>query len=72
MCGIFAAVVSTLAGGSTGVNVGFAEGAARMQALFYQPHHTLIDPVGNIVVADTYNQRVRRVAPNGGMSCLFF
>ena len=68
--GIILAVVSTVAGGLMVTTVGFADGAARTQALFYLPHHTLVDPAGNIMVADTYNQRVRRIAPNGGTSRL--
>ena len=58
--------MSTVAGGSTGTNVGFADGAAITQALFSWPHHAMVDAAGNIVVGDTLNQRVRRIAPNGG------
>ena len=74
MCGlgVLAAVVSTLAGGSTGTNVGFADGAARTQALFYYPHHNIVDLAGNVLVADDFNQRVRRIAPNGGTSLHLF
>ena len=66
---VFVSVVSTLAGGLNGTNVGFADGAARTQAQFYWPQHAIADVAGNVLVADDYNQRVRRIAPNGGM-CL--
>ena len=64
--GLIGAAVSTVAGGSTGTNVGFADGAALTQALFNFPHHTIVDLAGNVMVADCFNQRVRRIAPNGG------
>ena len=63
-------VVSTVAGGFTGTVTGFADGAALTQALFCRPHHAIMDVAGNILVADTYNQRVRRIAPHGG-TCRF-
>ena len=64
--GLILAAVSTLAGGLNGTNVGFGDGAARTQALFYWPQHAIVDLAGNVLVADDYNQRVRRIAPNGG------
>ena len=60
------AAVSTVSGGSTGTNVGFADGAALTQALLYHPRHAIVDLAGNVLVADSFNQRVRRIAPNGG------
>ena len=60
------AVVSTLAGGLNGTNVGFADGGALTQAQFYSPQHAIVDVAGNVLVADDYNQRVRLIAPSGG------
>ena len=60
------AAVSTLAGGLTGTNVVYADGMALTQALFNGPEHAIVDIAGNVLVADDYNQRVRRIAPNGG------
>ena len=63
---LIVAVVSTLAGGLKGTNVGFADGAALTQAQFCWPHHAIADLAGNVLVADDFNQRVRRIAPNSG------
>ena len=58
--------MSTLAGGLNGTNIGFADGAALTEALFLYPQHAIVDLAGNVLVADSFNQRVRRIAPNGG------
>ena len=55
-------VVSTVAG--NGVQ-GFADGVGAAAA-FNLPHGIAVDAVGNILVADFTNQRVRRVTPSGG------
>jgi sugar lactone lactonase YvrE len=61
-----AGVVTTLAG--TGV-AGFADGAAG-QAQFNGPVGVAADKAGNVYVADTYNDRIRRIAPDGSVSTL--
>ncbi|MES2901589.1 MAG: NHL repeat-containing protein [Pseudomonadota bacterium] len=53
--------VSTLAGNGT---PGFADGVGK-QALFNGPVGVAVDQAGNVLVADTYNDRIRRIAPDG-------
>ena len=59
-------VVSTLAG--TGAP-GFRDGPAA-QAQFNGPVGVAADKAGNVYVADTYNDRIRRIAPDGSVSTL--
>ena len=49
--------------GST--NGGFADGVGAAAA-FYYPIGVAVDSFGNVLVADWYNQRVRRVMLSGG------
>ena len=56
------AVVSTLAGSS---NQGWIDGAGAAAA-FRNPSGVAVDAIGNVLVADRDNHRVRRVTPNGG------
>jgi hypothetical protein len=58
--------VSTLAGNGTGV---FADGNGAAAA-FHVPRRMSIDGVGNIVVADSFNNRVRRVTLSGAVTTL--
>ncbi|GEM_PF-6664890 len=51
-------VVSTLAGATEG----FADGVGT-QARFHGPFGIAVDGVGNVLVADTNNHRIRRVSP---------
>ena len=53
-------IVSTLAGGTEGHTDG-AGGAAA----FNSPSAIALDPAGNLIVADTGNNRIRRVSPEG-------
>jgi sugar lactone lactonase YvrE len=55
--------VTTLAGGVEG----FADGLGS-QASFNTPSALALDPAGNILVADTGNNRIRRVTPEGLVS----
>jgi len=57
--------VSTLAGGKEG----FADGEGSA-ARFYAPSGIAIDAVGNLYVTDYYNNRIRKVTPNGEVSTL--
>lgn len=59
-------VVTTLAG--SGV-AGFQDGAAQ-QAQFNGPVGVAVDKAGNVYVADTYNDRIRKIAPDGSVSTL--
>jgi len=48
---------------------GFADGEAST-ARFYVPHDIAIDKAGNLYVADTYNNRIRKITPKGEVSTL--
>ena len=60
--GCVAAVVSTLAGGTQS---GVADGIGT-KAAFFNPSGVAVDAFGNVLVADSGNNRVRRVTPSGG------
>jgi sugar lactone lactonase YvrE len=57
-------LVSTLAGNGT---AGYADGAAA-QAQFDGPIGIAVDALGNVYVADTYNDRIRKIASDGNVS----
>lgn len=58
--------VSTLAGSGLAA---FADGMGE-SAAFYNPTGIALDVNGNVFVADTYNYRVRVIAPDGNVSTL--
>lgn len=60
-----AGIVTTLAGGKEG----FADGAGG-QASFHTPSSLAIDSEGNLYVADTGNNRIRKVTPEGVVSTI--
>ena len=62
--------VTTLAGsGAAGYAYGYADGPGTT-ALFFLPYGVAAMPNGSVVVADTYNNRIRLVAPGGTVTTL--
>ena len=59
------AVVSTLAGGISGTNGAFSD-ANGTNAGFFNPWGVAVDASGNVFVADSNNQRIRKVTAGGG------
>ena len=61
---VAAGIISTVAGKCT--QAGFAgDGGAATQALFNHPRGIAVGADGTLYIADTDNQRIRKVAPNG-------
>jgi len=58
------AVVTTIAGNGT---AGYADGAAA-SAEFDTPYGVAVDSSGNVYVADTYNNRIRKISTSGTVS----
>jgi len=58
--------VSTLAGSGT---AGFADGVGAA-AKFHLPDGVAVDSAGTVYVADTFNQRIRKILPDGTVSTL--
>jgi sugar lactone lactonase YvrE len=59
--------VTTLAGSPQ--SPGAADGTGS-QALFSKPYGVAVDALGNVFVADTYNQTVRQIFPAGGAATI--
>ncbi|MBC7388717.1 MAG: SMP-30/gluconolactonase/LRE family protein [Opitutaceae bacterium] len=57
-------LVSTLAGSDT---PGSADGQGN-KASFYSPHSIAVDVNGNLIVADCYNNKIRKISPTGLVS----
>lgn len=61
-----AGIITTIAGSE---NSGYAgDGGPANEARLYYPHTVAIDHAGNVFIADTYNNRIRRVDTSGGIS----
>lgn len=58
-------IVTTIAGGSWG----YLDGVGR-DAAFVYPIGITLDPNGNILVSDFYNENIRRITPAGAVSTL--
>jgi sugar lactone lactonase YvrE len=56
-------VITTVAGDGIGAYSG--DGGAATNASIYNPEDVVVDATGNLFIADTYNQRIRKVATNG-------
>ena len=59
-------VINTLAGYS---GQGYTDGTAN-RARFFQPLGAAMDAAGNILVADTFNHTIRKVAPGGSVTTI--
>lgn len=58
-------VITTVAG--SGVRGFSGDGGLATRAEFYRPHVVEIDPDGNLVIGDSFNQRIRRVDAKTGI-----
>ncbi|HTB06638.1 MAG TPA: hypothetical protein VK806_06745, partial [Bacteroidia bacterium] len=58
-------IVTTVAG--TGIGGYYGDGGAATSAELYYPSGIAIDKTGNLYIADTYNQRIRKVATGTGI-----
>ncbi len=66
-----AGVVTTLAGGgsATGTSAGFVDGEGRATK-FKAPGDAVVDSAGNVYVADSGNNVIRRISPTGTVTTL--
>jgi DNA-binding beta-propeller fold protein YncE len=60
--------VHTVAG-ACGERAGYVDGPVD-QARFFWPTHAIADRAGNVYVADSYNNRIRLIAPDGNVHTL--
>jgi sugar lactone lactonase YvrE len=55
-----AGIITTVAGGGTG-----GDGGAATSAVLYMPYGVAIDAWGNLFIAETFGNRIRKVSPSG-------
>jgi sugar lactone lactonase YvrE len=55
-------IITTVAGGGTS---GLGDGGSATSAQLYYPYGVALDAAGNLYIADTYNNRIRKVDTNG-------
>ena len=60
-----AGVVTTFAGSSQGLQDGLGTAA-----MFYQPYAIAADPLGNLIIADASNSRIRSITPAGQVTTI--
>ena len=65
----FTGVIATLAGTGerTSYSAGLGDGGPATEATFHEPSGVAVDATGNLYVADTYNNRVRKINAASGM-----
>lgn len=61
-------IITTIAG--TGV-AGYMDDVSPTSASLYQPRDTAVGPDGSLYIADTFNNRVRRITPGGEVITTF-
>jgi sugar lactone lactonase YvrE/pimeloyl-ACP methyl ester carboxylesterase len=61
-------IITTIAG--TGYNGYFGDGGPAANAKFRSPRGVAVDASGNLYIADTYNNRIRKVFVSGASSCM--
>ncbi len=59
-------IITTVAG--TGTNGYFGDGGSATNAKFNTTYAVVVDPIGNLFIADAFNYRVRKVDTNGIIS----
>ena len=57
-------IIQTVAGSGT-IQIAVGDGGAAINAGMYSPYGLIVDPTGNLYIADAGNHRVRRVSPDG-------
>ena len=58
-------IITTVAG--TGAQGFSGDGGPATKATFFRPHIVVIDPAGNLVIGDSFNQRIRKVDAKTGI-----
>src|SRR5438309_907246 len=66
--GLGGGTITTIAG--TGIPGFSGDGGPAISARLYAPHGVAVDGQGNVYIADSYNQRVRRVNPAGTITTI--